>query len=78
MLSAASNETVIRVNWFRFSSILADIALCLSLLLSFSANAQQAAVVKRGVVEIETSGSAGISLRMVEDLANLIDDGKPS
>jgi uncharacterized protein len=66
---------VIRVNWVRFSSILADIALCLSLLLSFSVNAQQAAAVNRGVVEIETSGSAGISLRMVEDLANLIDDG---
>jgi TRAP-type uncharacterized transport system substrate-binding protein len=63
------------VNWFRFSSILADIAFCLSLLLSFSVNAQQAAAVNRGVVEIETSGSAGISVRMVEDLANLIDDG---
>lgn len=66
---------MIRVNWVRFSSILADIALCLSLLLSFSVNAQQAAAVNRGVVEIETSGSAGISVRMVEDLANLIDDG---
>jgi uncharacterized protein len=63
------------VNWFRFSSILADIAFCLSLLLSFSVNAQQAAAVNRGVVEIETSGSAGISVRMVEDLANLINDG---
>ena len=38
-------------------------------------NAQQAAAVNRGVVEIEASGSAGISVRMVEDLANLIDDG---
>jgi uncharacterized protein len=66
---------VIRVNWFRFSSILADIAFCLSLLLSFSVNAQQAAAVNRGVVEIETSGSAGMSVRMVEDLANLVDDG---
>jgi uncharacterized protein len=66
---------VIRVNWVRFSSILADIAFCLSLLLSFSVNAQQAAAVNRGGVEIEASGSAGISLRMVEDLANLIDDG---
>jgi uncharacterized protein len=66
---------VIRVNWVRFSSILANIALCLSLLLSFSVNAQQAAAVNRGVVEIEASGSAGISVRMVEDLANLIDDG---
>jgi hypothetical protein len=26
--------------------------------------------VNRGVVEIETSGSAGMSVRMVEDLAN--------
>jgi len=37
--------------------------------------AQQAAAINRGVVEIETSGSAGMSLRMVEDLANLVDDG---
>jgi len=32
-------------------------------------------LVNRGVVQIETSGSAGISPRIAEDLANLIDDG---
>jgi uncharacterized protein len=37
--------------------------------------AQQSQAVNRGVVEIETSGSAGMSLRLVEDLANLVDDG---
>ena len=61
--------------WFRLSSILAVIAFCLFVLLSFSVSAQQVQTINRGVVEIETSGSAGISVRMVEDLANLIDDG---
>ena len=37
--------------------------------------AQQSQAVNRGVVEIETSGSAGMSVRLVEDLANLVDDG---
>src|SRR5690242_5589185 len=37
--------------------------------------AQQPQAVNRGVVEIETSGSAGMSIRLVEDLANLVDDG---
>lgn len=36
---------------------------------------QQIAAINRGVVELETSGSAGISVRIAEDLANLIDDG---
>jgi TRAP-type uncharacterized transport system substrate-binding protein len=36
---------------------------------------QQAATINRGVVELETSGAAGISVRIAEDLANLIDDG---
>jgi uncharacterized protein len=31
--------------------------------------------INRGVVEIETTGSAGISVRIAEDLARLIDDG---
>jgi uncharacterized protein len=31
--------------------------------------------VNRGVVEIETAGSAGISVRMAEDLASVINDG---
>src|SRR6516162_1831925 len=33
------------------------------------------AVVNRGVVELETGRSAGISVRIAEDLANVIDDG---
>ena len=44
-------------------------------LLSSSVTAQQSQPVNRGVVELETSGTAGISVRMAEDLANLIDDG---
>src|SRR5205823_13144267 len=40
-----------------------------------SAAEQAVAVINRGVVELETSGSTGISVRMAEDLANLIDDG---
>src|SRR5213078_4543121 len=40
-----------------------------------SAAEQAVAVINRGVVEIETSGSAGISVRIAEDLANLVDDG---
>jgi uncharacterized protein len=40
-----------------------------------SAFAQQAAAVNRGVVELETTGSDGISVRIAEDLARLIDDG---
>jgi uncharacterized protein len=40
-----------------------------------TARAQQSAAINRGVVELETTGSAGISVRMAEDLARLIDDG---
>src|SRR5436189_4075552 len=40
-----------------------------------SAAEQAVAVINRGVVGIETSGSAGISVRIAEDLANLVDDG---
>jgi TRAP-type uncharacterized transport system substrate-binding protein len=36
---------------------------------------QSVAAINRGVVELETSGAAGISVRIAEDLANLIDDG---
>jgi len=38
-------------------------------------HAQQALVVNRGVVELETTASDGISVRIAEDLARLIDDG---
>jgi uncharacterized protein len=40
-----------------------------------SAFAQQAAAVNRGVIELETTRSDGISVRIAEDLARLIDDG---
>jgi hypothetical protein len=33
------------------------------------------AAASRGVVELEVTGTAGISLRIAEDLANIIDDG---
>ena len=36
---------------------------------------QQATAINKGVVEIETAGSAGVSVRIAEDLAKLIDDG---
>jgi TRAP-type uncharacterized transport system substrate-binding protein len=36
---------------------------------------QQAAAINRGVVELETTGSDGISVRIAEDLARLVDDG---
>ena len=39
------------------------------------AKAQQSATVNRGVVELETAGTSGISVRIGEELANLIDDG---
>src|SRR5882724_11035880 len=39
------------------------------------ATAQQAAAINRGVVELETGSSAGISVRIAEDLANVINDG---
>src|ERR1700726_4897236 len=42
---------------------------------SATAAEQAVAAINRGVVEIETSGAAGISVRIAEDLANLIDDG---
>jgi len=66
---------MIAVVRLRLSSGLAIAAFSVSVLLCRPMAAQQAAAVNRGVVEIETSGSAGMSLRMVEDLANLVDDG---
>jgi uncharacterized protein len=40
-----------------------------------SATAEQPAAINRGVVELETSGAAGISVRIAEDLASIVDDG---
>src|ERR1700732_313105 len=58
-------------------SVTALVALIAGLSAPSIAVAQQATVaaINRGVVEIETSGAAGISVRIAEDLANLIDDG---
>jgi uncharacterized protein len=39
------------------------------------AHAQQSIAINRGVVELETTGSDGVSVRIAEDLARLIDDG---
>jgi uncharacterized protein len=39
------------------------------------ASAQQRIATNRGVVELETSTSNGISVKIAEDLANLVDDG---
>jgi TRAP-type uncharacterized transport system substrate-binding protein len=39
------------------------------------ATAQQSAMVNRGLVQLETTGSDGISVRIAEDLSRLIDDG---
>src|ERR1700704_2666917 len=36
---------------------------------------QGVTAINRGGVELETSGAAGISVRIAEDLANLVDDG---
>jgi uncharacterized protein len=60
---------------FCFRVATAVVAIATSILCSPSVSAQQAPAVNRGVVEVETSGSAGISVRMAEELANLIDDG---
>ena len=54
------------------SVLLAGIAITSAMPTAF---AQQAAAVNRGVVEIETTGSDGISVRITEDLARLVDDG---
>lgn len=50
-------------------------AIGIMLVMGSIAQAQQALVTNRGVVELETTSSTGISVRMAEDLANLIDDG---
>ena len=71
---AKQGGMVVGTRWFR-SCIVIAVAVAASTLWSAAVTAQQASAVNRGVVEIETSGTAGISVRMAEDLANLIDDG---
>jgi TRAP-type uncharacterized transport system substrate-binding protein len=60
---------------FRLCTVVVAITIAASTLWASPVTAQQALTVNRGVVEIETSSAAGISVRMAEDLANLIDDG---
>ena len=60
---------------FRLCLLPAITLMAVFTLWSSSVTAQQAVAVNCGVVELETSGSTGISVRMAEDLANLIDDG---
>src|SRR5260370_25727521 len=56
--------------------VTAFVALIAAIKLASAAPVDQAsASINRGVVELETSGAAGISVRIAEDLANLIDDG---
>src|SRR6266404_2931781 len=60
---------------FRLCAVVVAIMIAASTLWASPVTAQQASAVNRGVVEIETSSAAGISVRMAEDLANLVDDG---
>ena len=60
---------------FRLCTVVVAITIAASTLWASPVTAQQASGVNRGVVEIETSSAAGISVRMAEDLANLVDDG---
>ena len=59
----------------RSRSWAAAVAMFVAIVPLASAPAQQATATNRGVVELETSGTAGISVRIAEDLANLVDDG---
>src|SRR6266849_10936141 len=60
----------------KLCSVTAVAALIAAVRLASAAPVDQAAAsINRGVVEVETSGAAGISVRIAEDLANLIDDG---
>lgn len=66
----------------KLSLVTASAAVIAASFLPLAASAQQQvqqqpqiASINRGVVELETSGAAGISVRIAEDLANLIDDG---
>jgi uncharacterized protein len=63
---------------YRFGLWIAAAAVAIAIAtlpLSGATAQQQANAANRGVVELETSGAAGISVRIAEDLANLVDDG---
>jgi TRAP-type uncharacterized transport system substrate-binding protein len=55
--------------------VTAAVAFCAAFAPLSDATAQQPTAINRGVVELETSSAAGISVLIAEDLANLIDDG---
>ena len=59
----------------RLCMMTAAVAFCAAVVPLSDAAAQQPTAINRGVVELETSSAAGISVRIAEDLANLIDDG---
>ena len=59
----------------RVCTVSAALAIGAAIVPLSNATAQQPAAINRGVVEIETSGAAGISVPIAEDLANLVDDG---
>src|SRR6266852_631005 len=60
--------------WLRFIAT-ATMSVFTFVLASSTVGAQQSQAINRGVVELETTGSAGIAVRIAEDLANLVDDG---
>jgi len=62
------------MTWRGSSAVIAALTMGLLIIEPRHAIAQQS-IVNRGVVEIETTSSAGISVRIAEDLANLVDDG---
>ena len=63
------------MNRLTLFAVTAAAALVIAIIGLPSASAQQADAVNRGVVELETTGSTGISVKIAEDLARLIDDG---
>ena len=60
---------------YRFWLGLVGVALILCVASSGFAADTRPDTINRGVVELETGGSAGLSIRIAEDLAGLIDDG---
>src|SRR5262249_50068444 len=61
--------------WWRSAAALAAATAALLSIQPQQVLAQQSAITNRGVVEIETGSAAGISVRIVEELADLVDDG---
>src|SRR5947207_6462829 len=70
---AREGQTTAMTRWILY--IVASFMIPASMELASPAIAQQSIAVNRGVVELETAGTAGISVRIGEELANLVDDG---